>query len=144
MHFTLPTCRPNFAEAARTTYKVQQACTRTRSAAAWPPRHLCHRPVTFFRQLRLTALSLPQGKTQRASKKCFHCNFFYFSKNWVTTKLRKWGTVSTHYRPIIRLYIHVGWERPSVSVIKSATHKEITNQTNTPPSDTHGKTRQPE
>jgi hypothetical protein len=61
-----------------------------------------------------------------------------------STKWRKSGSVCTFYRPVIRLFIHVCWVRLSLRDTKSTTHKQITNQTNTPPSDSHGQKRQAE
>jgi hypothetical protein len=37
---------------------------------------MCYRPAVFFHQIRLTTLSLPQGKIQRAFKNAFF--FFVF------------------------------------------------------------------
>jgi hypothetical protein len=66
--------------------------------AAWPPRRLCYRPAVFFRNLRVIALSLPQGITRRAFQKVFLFQIFYFSKTVLSLnprnlELRKSGIV---------------------------------------------------
>ena len=59
--------------------------TGTKSAAAWPPCCLRHRPAVFIRHPSLTALSFPQWDSARVFLKC---NFNIF-------KLRKSGSVCT-------------------------------------------------
>jgi hypothetical protein len=45
------------------------------------PRRVCHRPAVFFRQLRHTALSFPEGKIWRTLKKR-HFNFILEFLRW--------------------------------------------------------------
>jgi hypothetical protein len=52
--------------------------TGTWQTSASQPHRLCYRPTVFHHHLRCTALSFPQGKTRRTSKKCTFSNLFSF------------------------------------------------------------------
>jgi hypothetical protein len=69
-------------------YRIQHNLTR--SAKAWPPRHLCYRPAVFFRLLRFIPLSFTRGKIRRAFKKI---SLFFIFFNLRNLKLRKSGHV---------------------------------------------------
>ena len=114
-NFKLPACRPNCAEVARTTYKVEQACTRTWSAAAWLPRHVSS-PSNILPPTSSHCASIPARKNAARVSKMFSFR--------VNTKWGKSGSVCTFHRPVIRLFIHVGWVRLSVSVTESTAHKK--------------------